>query len=274
MEEIQKGTLYVVATPIGNLDEITHRAVRVLSEVDLILCEDTRHTLGLCNALGISKPLRAHHKFNEKATVDGIVQELKGGATYALVSDAGMPCISDPGNLLVNACREQGVPCTVVSGPCALVNALVLSGMDTAHFCFVGFLPDRNRDRKELLNRFAHVEATLVFYVPPHGLNRDLKDLYEAYGARKACFAREITKLHEEVVRFTLTPEPDFTARGEYGVLVEAGTAKTDELLTLSTREHLDALLAQGMDQKSAIKAVASARGLSKNEVYQLTVKD
>jgi len=274
MEEIRKGTLYVVGTPIGNLEEISHRAVRILGGVDCILCEDCRHTLGLLNALEITKPLRSHHKFNEKATVDGIIAELKSGATLALVTDAGMPCISDPGNILVDACRREGVPCTVVSGPCAAINALALSGMDTTHFCFVGFLPDRNKDRKALLERFSHVEATLVFYVPPHGLNRDLKDLYQAYGARKACFAREITKLHEEVVRFTLSAEPDFEARGEYVVLVEAGQAKPDDLLSLSTKEHLEALLATGMEQKTAIKTVASARGLAKNDVYRLTVKD
>ena len=274
MNEVEKGTLYVVGTPIGNLEELSPRAVKTLSDVDLFLCEDCRRTLGLLNAFGIAKPLRAHHKFNEKATVDGITAELSSGKSVALVSDAGMPCVSDPGHLLVEACRERGIPVSVVSGPCAAVDALVLSGLDSTRFCFVGFLPERTRDRKKLLQDFSRVPATLIFYIAPHRLNEDLADLYFGLGARQAALVREITKLHEETVKFTLCEKPDFVPRGEYVVVVEGAGELPDEMLSLSVEEHLAAVIASGADEKTAVKQVASARGLPKNDVYKLTVKD
>lgn len=273
MNEVMPSTLYVVGTPIGNTEEISFRAVKTLRGVDYILCEDTRHSLGLLNALEISKPLRAHHKFNERATVDAIVSDLKQGKSVALITDAGMPCVSDPGNLLVSACREQGVSVTVVSGPCAAIDALVLSGMDSTRFCFVGFLPDKNKERAQLLSKFCEVEATLIFYVPPHSLNEDLVTLYRGLGARKAVLVREITKIHEETIETVLCETPDFAARGEYVVIVEGAPKRQDPLLALSPQEHLNRLIEEGADRKSAIKTVASARGLTRNDVYQLTVK-
>lgn len=260
--------LYIVATPIGNMGEITYRAVEVLKSVDLVAAEDTRHSGELLNRYGIKKPMTAYHKFSERAAVDGIISRLKEGKDVALVSDAGMPLISDPGSILVNALIEEGLEYTVISGACACVNALVLSGMDTSSFLMVGFLPETASERKKTAARIADVESTLIFYTPPHNVLTDLAFLYETLGARKACVVREISKLHEQVIRFTLGSVPEFTVKGEMVIVVEKAPCAADRLKSLSVKDHVEHYMSLGYDKKESMKRAASDRGISKSLVY------
>ena len=260
--------LYIVSTPIGNLADITFRAVDTLKSVDLILCEDTRHTLVLLNKYGIKKPLKKYERFSEKSSLDNIVALLKDGSEIALVSDAGTPIISDPGSPLVVRLKEEGLAYTAVGGQCAAINALVLSGLDASAFCFVGFLPEKNTDRKKLISKFAGLPATLVFYIPPHSLAADIKFLSETLGKREACLVREISKLYEEAVDFILPDLPEnLTQKGEM-VLVVKGADDKNPLCSGTVQEHCMHYIESGMDEKSAMKQTASDRGISKSEVY------
>ena len=208
--------LYIVATPIGNLGEITYRAVETLKSVDAVLCEDTRRTAILLNRYEIKKPLVSYQKFNEREKADYIIERLKNGENLALVSDAGMPVISDPGKVLIDELIKNELEYTVVSGPCALINAVVLSGLDASAFCMVGFLPEKKSERKKQLERFSSLDCTLIFYVAPHDAKETLEFLYSELGKRKVAIVREISKLHEEVVRGELGSTIEFTEKGEF----------------------------------------------------------
>ncbi len=262
--------LYFVATPIGNLKEITYRAVEILSASDYIYCEDTRRSLILLNEYGIKVPLISYQKFNEKSRCAEIIEKLAAGKTVSVISDAGMPLISDPGSVLAKELVEHGLEFSVISGPCAAVNALVLSGLDTSAFYMAGFLPQKKSACRAALDKLSKIQSTLVFYAAPHDIAETLDALYESLGGRKVSVAREISKKFETVYRGRLGEDLGITEKGEMVVVVEGAreTAEYDE--TLSVRQHVDALIRDGMDKKEAIKAVAAARKLPKNVVYQV----
>ncbi len=260
--------LYIVVTPIGNLGDITYRAVEVLKKADIILCEDTRHSAVLLSRYGITAPTRAYEKFSEARVADRIADELAAGKEIALISDAGTPLISDPGKILVDRLRERGLPYTVVGSGCAAISALILSGADTSSFCFVGFLPEKRADRERAMKKFADMQCTLVFYVAPHDIAETVAYLGETLGARKACLVREISKLYEESIRFTLPDLPEnVTLKGEM-VLVVDGAEKSAPYAELDVKAHYEKYVAEGLSDKEALKAVARDRGVSKSEIY------
>lgn len=264
--------LYIVATPIGNLSEITFRAVETLKSVDFIAAEDTRHTMELLKAYDIKKPMISYHKFSERASTDGIIAHLKEGKDVALVSDAGMPLISDPGATLVEALIENGIEYTVISGACACVNAVVLSGLDTSSFLMVGFLPEKAIDRKREMERVKDVRATLVFYSPPHNILNDLDFLFKSLGRRKVAIVREISKIHEEVVRGYLGEVPPFTVKGEMVIVVERAESPAERLTRLSVVEHVKHYMSLGLNKSDAIKRTASDRKVAKSVIYSETL--
>lgn len=264
--------LYIVATPIGNLGEITYRAVETLKSVDFIAAEDTRHTGELLNKYGIKKPLISYHKFSEKASTGAILERLEKGQSGALVSDAGMPLISDPGSALVDALVEKGLEYTVVSGACACINALVLSGLDCSSFLMCGFLPDKTGERNKFMDKVADVESTLVFYCPPHDVEANLEFLFERLGDRRVSVVREISKIHEQVIRGRLGSLPPFTVKGEMVIVVEKAKSKADRLMGLSVKEHVKHYMSLGYDKKEAIKKTAADRKVAKSEIYAETL--
>lgn len=263
--------LYFVATPIGNLKDITLRAIEVLKEVDEIACEDTRHSLGLLNAYEIKKPLFSYHKFNEKEAGLKIIQKLKEGKNIAVITDAGMPVVSDPGNILTQMLIEEGLEFTVVPGACAFVSALVLGGLDSSKFCFLGFMPSKSSERKEFLEKYKNLDMTLIFYSAPHDVKKDIQSIYSVFGDRRAVAVKEITKLHERAERFNLSAGLASDPKGEYVILVEGGTNENQNL-TLTEKEHIELYLNQGMDKKEALKRVAKERGVSKSSLYKYTI--
>ena len=261
--------LSIVVTPIGNLGDITVRAIETLKNADVVYCEDTRHSAILFSRYGITTPVRVYEKFGEARAAETIVEELKNGRNVALVSDAGTPLISDPGAVLVNALIRAGLEYTVVGSGCAAISALVLSGADTSAFCFVGFLPEKGAARKKIAERFARLEATLVFYVAPHDLAETVTYLAEAFGRRKAVLVREISKLHEECVRFVLPDlPPDTVVKGEMVLVIEGAPPRGEELCSLSAEDHVAHYVGTGMTEKDAMKAAARDRGISKSEIY------
>ncbi len=263
------GVFYFVATPIGNLKDISERAIETLKNADVILCEDTRHSLGLFNVLEIKKPLMSFHKFNFKEMEPKVIEMLNEGKNLALVSDAGMPCISDPGSELINAFVENNITYTIIPGACAFVSAFALSGM-SAPFTFVGFLPDNKKERKLLLEEYKNYKTTLIFYISPHSLKTDIADLFKAFGDRKAVTVREITKIHEEIERFTLKDGYPKEPRGEYVLIVEGNTKQPENtLLNLTPEEHFNHYIKNGLTKQEAIKQVAKDRGVPKNEIYK-----
>ena len=263
--------LYVVGTPIGNLGDITLRALETLKKADVILCEDTRHSLKLLNFYEIKKPLVAYHKFNEREATERVLALLREGKEVALISDAGMPLVSDPGAVLVARLKKEGLPFTVIPGTTAFVPALILSGF-SAPFLFFGFLPDKKKDRREALASLAGERANLVFYCAPQDVESTVKALYEAFGERRAAAVREITKIHEEATEFFLSQGcPD--ARGEYVLIVE-GSQKRDTSPEIGEKEEIEALIASGMSKMDALKKVAKERGVPKSSLYRYTVKD
>lgn len=267
--------LYLVCTPIGNLADITFRAVETLKSVSLVLAEDTRHTLLLLNAYDIHKPMLSYQKFNERARCDEVIERLHAGEDIALVSDAGTPLISDPGAVLLERVIRENLPYTLVGSSCAFVSAAVLSGFSLRTFAFGGFLPEKAGAREKYLQGFIGYAGTLAFYLSPHSLDSELKSLFEAFGARRAVLVREISKKFEECVRFTLGETPSFTEKGEY-VLVIEGKEEENDKNALSPQEHLKAYMAEGIAKKEAIKKVAADRGVSKSEIYRiaLTIED
>lgn len=273
------GGLVVVGTPIGNLADLSPRAADALRDADLVLAEDTRRTGRLLAHVAATAPQRSFHEHNERQRLDEVLGELRRGARVALVSDAGMPGISDPGYRLVAACHEAGIAVEVVPGPSAVVLALVGSGLPTDRFAFEGFLPRRGGARRERLAQLAVDPRTLVLFVAPHRAAGDLRDLAGACGdARPAALARELTKLHEEVVRATLgelaAQVATDGARGEL-TLVVGGAAAGDDVATPDPKELVErvrALMATGLTKKAAIAEVASAAGVPRREVYQAVI--
>lgn len=262
--------LYLVGTPIGNLKEFNNYAVGILNKVDYILCEDTRTSSVLLNHYQIKKPLKSYHKFNEREMLNKIVDDLKSGKDVALISDAGMPAVSDPGNILVNEVKQQNLEYTVVSGPCALINAFILSGY-SAPFTFIGFLPEKNKDVTNLLMQYKNVQSTLIFYVSCHNIEKDFNTLLNVFGDREVCVVREITKMFEEKTFTTLKQGYSGDKRGEF-VLVLNNNIQDNELNTLSVKEHLLHYINQGFSKQDAIKFVCADRGLKKSEVYKVAI--
>ena len=264
--------LYFVATPIGNLKDISFRAIEILKSVDEIACEDTRHSLTLLNAYDIKKPLFSYHKFNEKETCDKIIEKLLSGKNIALITDAGMPVISDPGNVLVKMLIEKGLEYTVIPGACAFITALVLSGLNAERFAFIGFLPEKLKERTELVEKYKNLDMTLGFYSAPHDVKKDVEFLYNVLGDRKAVAVKEITKLHEKCERFNLSEGYNFNPKGEYVILVE-GYDKKAEIENLTEEEHIKIFIEKGYDKKEAIKIVAKERGVPKSSLYKYTIE-
>jgi 16S rRNA (cytidine1402-2'-O)-methyltransferase len=270
--------LFLVATPIGNLEDISLRALRVLKEADLIACEDTRHTAKLLRHYGIATPRESHHEHNEANHTRRLLGLLREGKNIALVSDAGTPLLSDPGYSLVRACRQEGFTVVPIPGPSAVVTALSASGLPTESFFFAGFLPPKKGLRRKKLQEIAGVPATLIFYEAPHRLLAALEDLCEILGARQACIARELTKVHEEWLRGTL-PEILAALRarsqilGEITLLVDRGSPETIPAQTgwpTSIARHLqEEMQRTGASQKEALKAIARQRGISRKEAYR-----
>lgn len=270
------GTLYLVATPIGNLADLSERARKTLSEVDFIAAEDTRNSGKLLACFGISKPLVSYFEHNKQAKGEVIVSRLLAGESCALVTDAGTPAISDPGEDLVRLCAERGVPVTSVPGACAAVNALALSGLSTGKFVFEGFLP--THDKKERAERLAELKKekrTAILYEAPHKLRNTLEDLLEALGDRRIALCRELTKMNEEVLRCTLSEAVAVyegrTPRGEYVLILEGSTGNVEKEFwaDMSVEEHFTHHLNAGLTKMDAIKAVAKDRGVPKNEIYK-----
>ncbi len=273
------GTLYLCATPIGNLGDLSGRAIEVFKSVDLIACEDTRRTLQLLNHFSIHKPLTSYHEHNKAEKGEYLTALLAEGKNIALVSDAGTVAISDPGEDLVRLCIEKNIPVTSIPGPVAGINALILSGLPTSRFSFEGFLSVNNRHRKEHLELVKKDTRTLIFYEAPHKLKNTLADMKDAFGeTRRIALARELTKLHEEVLRMTLGEAVSYyeenQPRGEY-VLVIEGAKEVSETEaqwweSLSVTEHTDKYIADGLDKKDAIRQTATDRGMPKREVYNI----
>lgn len=268
------GTLYLCATPIGNLSDMSERLCKTLSEVDIIAAEDTRHTLKLLNHLGIKKQMISYFEHNKREKGEYLVSLLKEGKNIALVSDAGTPAISDPGEDLVLLCAEEGITVTSVPGPVAAISALIVSGLPTGRFAFEGFLSVNKRSRDERLREVCDDKRTLIFYEAPHKLRRTLADMLRVFGDRKITLCREITKLHEETIRTTLKEAQNLYSdekppKGEF-VLVVA-PAETVEIfeITMSIKERFDFLLKNGDDEKTAMKKIAVERGIPKRDVYK-----
>ena len=275
MEKINQediGVLYVVATPIGNLEDITLRAINILKEVDLIAAEDTRHTLKLLNHLNISKTLISYHRHNENIKTDILIKELKQGKNIALVSDAGTPGICDPGEEVIKKCIEEDIKVISIPGPCALINALICSGLDTKEFVFIGFLPLNKKNRKEKLKEIENITKTIILYEAPHKLEKTLKDLKEIIGNRKIVLARELTKIHEEYIREDINSlmEKAKAIKGEIVLIIEGAEKKEEsDLLELSLEEHYEYYKQKGLNKKEIIKQIAKDRNVNKNEIYQ-----
>jgi len=269
------GTLYVVATPIGNLEDMTYRAVRILGEVDLIAAEDTRHSRKLLARYAISKPLVSYHDHNEKQRLGGLLERLLAGENIALISDAGTPCIADPGYHLTAACAAAGIPVVPIPGPSAVITALSAAGVSTERFVFEGYLPSRAKARADLLRHLRDEPRTLVCYEAPHRLAATLADMLEILGADRALVVgRELTKLHEELFRGTVAEaqarfqaEP---ARGELVLVVPPGARPPQ----VSARDALRQLLADGgLSRREAVKLIAKEYGLSSSDVYRESLK-
>lgn len=264
------GTLFLVATPIGNLEDITFRAVRILKEVDLIACEDTRHTRRLLDHYGVDKPTISYHEHNERERVESLIHRLIEGINIAVVSDAGTPLISDPGYRLVRAAADAGIRIVPVPGPSAILAALTASGLPTDSFFFGGFVSQKQGARRKMLESLAALDCTLVFYEAPHRILETLQDIAEIYGDREIVLTRELTKLHEEFLRGTALAlfrnlQERESVKGEITLIVGKPVAKADQR---PLREAFDAYLAQGFSRMDAIKAVAKDRGVSKREIY------
>lgn len=272
------GTLYLVATPIGNLEDITFRAINILKQVDIIAAEDTRQTLKLLNHYEISKPLISYHRHNEEVKVESLIQKLKDGNNIALVSDAGTPVISDPGEIIVKEAIKEEINIVPIPGACALINALITSGLDTKEFCFYGFLSLNKKIRKNKLEEIKKENKTIILYEAPHKLLSTLKDLEKILDNRKIVIARELTKIHEEFLRGTVPeilekyPEP----RGEHIIIIEGNSKKENDeeniINDMSVNDMYKLYEKEGLSKNEIIKKIAKNNGVSKNEIYQLFI--
>lgn len=276
------GALFIVATPIGNLEDITQRALRVLREVNLIACEDTRHTRKLLNHFGITTATISYHEHNEQERAEELRKALESGKNVALVSDAGTPLISDPGFRIVKAASERGISIVPIPGPAACITALSASGIETDQFLFAGFLPARAGARRAKLNELNAIPTTLVFYEAPHRLRATLKDALEVLGNREAVIARELTKLHEEFARGSLCDlierfSKAEAARGEIVLMISGHATDASEYSRITSpakklSERIDELERDGLDQKSALKRAAKELGMKRDDAYRILV--
>ena len=283
--ETGKGRLILAATPIGNLEDITYRTVRMMAEADIIAAEDTRNSMRLLNHFDIHTPLTSYHEYNKIEKAYELIGKIKEGRTVLLITDAGTPAISDPGEDLVRIAYEEGVEVTSLPGPCACVTALTLSGLPTGRFCFEAFLPAQKKERRRILEELKTETRTIVLYEAPHRLVRTLKELLESLGDRRITLCRELTKIYEEAWRTTIAGALESfgeegpsgrNPRGEY-VLVIEGCSRTElqkedgkQWDDIDIGMHLQMYLDQGMDRKEAMKAVAGDRNISKRDVYRM----
>ena len=279
MNNTNPGILYLCATPIGNLGDITSRVLDTLRTVDVIAAEDTRNSIKLLNHFDINTPMTSYHEHNKYDKAEVLITRLLAGEDIALITDAGTPAISDPGEVLVKRCHEEGIRVTSLPGPVAAITALTMSGLDTRRFVFEGFLPYDKKEKEQVLSALADEHRTIIMYEAPHHLTRTLKELIKALGNRRISLCRELTKLHEEAVLTTIAEAITYyennDPRGEYVLIIEGkdleaskaeDQAKWEEM---SIREHMEIYLEQGIDRKEAMKKVAADRGISKRDVYQ-----
>ena len=280
--KISASTLYLVATPIGNLADMSERAIKTLSDVDFIAAEDTRNSLRLLNYFGISKPLVSYYEHNKRERGEEIVSRLLAGESCALITDAGTPAISDPGEDLVRLCAENNIAVTAIPGACAMVNALALSALSTVRFVFEGFLPVQKKQRRERLKELSIEERTFILHEAPHKLKTTLADLSEVLGDdRKIALCRELTKLNEEVIRTTLAEAckiyEEREPRGEYVLVIEgkkrSSNENDDSLSVDELRSEVENRVSEGMSKNAAIKAVAQANGIARNVLYDLLIE-
>lgn len=272
------GTLYLCATPIGNLEDITLRVLRILKEVDIIAAEDTRNTIKLLNHYNIKTPMTSYHEYNKITKAETLVDKLLEGKNIALVTDAGTPGISDPGEELVKKAYEAGIQVTSLPGACACITALTLSGLSTRRFAFEAFLPANKKERKIILDSLKNETRTIVIYEAPHHLKSTLSELYNSLGNQKITICRELTKLHETVQLYTLASAIEYynnnQPKGEYVLIIDGCTFNELEIQKqeiwkqMSISEHINIYLAEGLSKKEAMKKVASDRGISKRDVY------
>lgn len=276
------GKLYLCATPIGNLDDITLRVLNALKEVDLIGAEDTRHSIKLLNYFDIKTPMTSYHEFNKYDKAGQLVEMMKAGKNIALITDAGTPGISDPGEELVKQCVNAGIDVTSLPGPSACITALTMSGLETRRFCFEAFLPRDKKERADILEELKSETRTIVVYEAPHRLNKTLEELYGALGDRKVAICRELTKKYEEARRITLKEAIGFFAenepKGEFVLVIEGRSRddikkeKSSEWNKLTIEQHVDYYMKDGVDKKSAMKLAARDRGISKRNVYKACI--
>lgn len=275
LELKEDGVLYVVATPIGNLEDITFRAIKVLEGVDCIAAEDTRHTLKLLNHFNISKPLISYYRHNEDDKSDFLIQKLLNGESIALVSDAGTPGICDPGQAIIYKCIQNGIKIVPIPGACAMINALICSGLDTNKFKFMGFLSINKKIRKQELEEIKKSDVTIILYEAPHKLKDTLKDLASALENRMITIARELTKIHEEFVRGTANEllQVFDNPKGEFVLIIEKTDKTQDEekliLQELTLEQHYQYYLKKGFSKNEIIKRIAKDRNVNKNEIYK-----
>ena len=279
-----KGTLYLCATPIGNLEDMTFRAVRILKEVDVIAAEDTRNSVKLLNHFDIHTPMTSYHEFNKIDKGQYLVKRLLEGENIALITDAGMPWISDPGEELVRMCRDAGVPVTAVPGACACVTALVISGRPTRRFCFEAFLPTDKKERRAVLEELKTETRTSIIYEAPHRLVKTLQELLNELGDRKITVCKELTKKHETGFETTLKEAVPYyeqnEPRGEYVLVLEGCSRQQmeqeaqDAWKEMSLGDHMKLYEEQGMNRKDAMKQVAKDRGVGKREIYQALLEE
>ena len=272
------GTLYLCATPIGNLQDMTPRVIETLQNVDLIAAEDTRNSIRLLNHFDIHTPMTSYNEYNKVEKAKQLVGQLQSGQNIALITDAGTPAISDPGEVLVQMCHEANVPVTSLPGPAACITALTLSGLSTRRFCFEGFLPADKKEKKEILEELSGESRTIILYEAPHHLVRTLEELYETLGERRITLCRELTKKFETVMPTTLEKALEYykggEPRGEYVLVLEGRSReekRREEIASwesMSIEEHMAYYEAQGMDSKTAMKQVAKDRGVGKREIY------
>lgn len=273
-----QGKLYLCATPIGNLEDITYRVVRILSEVDLIAAEDTRNSIKLLNHFDIKTPMTSYHEYNKIEKAHWLVEKLKEGQNIALITDAGTPGISDPGEDLVRICREAGIDVTSLPGAAACITALTLSGLSTRRFCFEAFLPRDKKERAFVLEQLTTESRTILLYEAPHHLKKTLAELLQTLGDRNITLCRELTKKYEAVFSTTLSEAVSYyetqEPRGEYVLVIQGKSRKELEAISrqafdeLSIEEHMAHYESQGIDRKEAMKLVAKDRGVSKREIY------
>jgi len=278
------GTLYLCATPIGNLEDITFRVLETLKNVDVIAAEDTRNSIKLLNRFEIKTPMTSYHEFNKYDKGRQLIEQLLEGKNIAVITDAGMPGISDPGEELVKMAYEAGVTVTVLPGACACVTALTLSGLPTRRFCFEAFLPTDKKERKDVLAELVDETRTIVLYEAPHRLVKTLAELRETLGDRRLTICRELTKKHEEAFRTTFSEALAFyeenEPKGECVLVIEGADrdelrrAEQESFAELSLEEHMERYLSQGMSKKDAMKAVAADRGVSKREIYAMLLEE